>query len=75
MTWIIAKNSKNKRVLLGGLGSIGVGQMWFEEHPDFAKHAGYAEAPERDSSRDWARYDSYAKRFRALLEREGDVEG
>lgn len=32
-------------VLLGGLGVMGVGQMWQEERPDHAEYEGYAEAP------------------------------
>ena len=49
-TWIVAKDTVRKRVLLGGLGGLGVGEMWREEQPEHRKYPSYAEAPEKDSS-------------------------
>jgi hypothetical protein len=48
-TWIAAKDSKAKRVLLGGLGCMGVGEMWFSDQSCYADYPGYADAPERES--------------------------
>ena len=28
--WVVAKDTKRKKVLLGGLGGMGIGQMWLE---------------------------------------------
>ena len=47
--WIEAKDSARKRVLLGGLGGMGVGQMWAEEENCHKKYLGYNEAPQSDS--------------------------
>ena len=40
--WIVAK--KDGRVLLGGLGSIGVGQMWVDEEQHHKEYPGYNDA-------------------------------
>ncbi len=45
-TWVVARDRERKKVLIGGLGSAGVGQMWFSESPTHAETFGYADAPE-----------------------------
>jgi len=47
--WVVAKDSKNLRVKLGGLGCMGIGEMWFQDEPRYAEYPGYKEAPEQDS--------------------------
>ena len=47
--WIEAKDTVNHRVLLGGLGGMGCGQMWVDEEPRHKNYTGYEEAPEVDS--------------------------
>lgn len=44
--WVIAK-SKRGYTKLGGLGGMGVGEMWFKDHPDppWLSDPTYAEAP------------------------------
>jgi hypothetical protein len=44
----VARDRARKRVLVGGLGGLGVGQEWFEE-AGHAHYPGYEDAPERDS--------------------------
>ena len=48
-SFIIAKDTKNKKILLGGLGAMGIGIMWFNIDGD-EKKEGFNEAPERDST-------------------------
>lgn len=47
---LIARDRKNKRHLLGGLGALGAGEMWFDDHSggeDEAEHGdAWANAPE-----------------------------
>lgn len=52
-TWIVAKDPKRNRILVGGLGGLGVGQMWFDETPDHKNYPGYDEAPEAEG--DWTK--------------------
>ncbi len=49
-TWIVAKDSTWGRVLIGGLGALGVGEMWVEEREEHKEYPGYAEAPKKDST-------------------------
>lgn len=42
--WVVAKAPG--RVLLGGLGVLGVGEMWVKEDPHHKDYPGYAEAPD-----------------------------
>jgi hypothetical protein len=52
-TYVVAKDSKTKRVLLGGLGAMGVGQMWFSNASgSYNDRPGYAEAPEQDAPKE-----------------------
>ena len=44
---ILAKDTAHGAVLVGGLGGMGVGQMWFPETEYHKRSAGYADAPER----------------------------
>jgi hypothetical protein len=48
-TWIAARDRARNRVLLGGLGAMGVGQMWVEERDSHREYPGYDDAPEEDS--------------------------
>lgn len=47
-SYIVAKDTKRKRVLVGGLGGMGIGQMVFEMDDTHAKRPGFSEAPEMD---------------------------
>lgn len=48
--FVVAKDSKKGRVLLGGLGAMGVGQMWMTmDHTRDSQRPGWDEAPEIDS--------------------------
>jgi hypothetical protein len=47
--WVEARDRKDGWVLLGGLGGIGVGQMWSKEAEDHKNYPGYEDAPERSS--------------------------
>lgn len=46
--WVEARDREKKLVLIGGLGGMGVGQMWFPEegHEDYRF---YEDAPEQKS--------------------------
>ena len=46
LTWIDGRDRARRRVLVGGLGCMGCGRMWFDEEPYHADYPGYAEAPE-----------------------------
>ncbi len=45
-SWVVGRDRTRKKVLLGGLGGIGVGQMWFDESPRHAEDSTFADAPE-----------------------------
>ena len=45
-TWCVAKDSTKKKVLLGGLGGCGVGEMWFDMEDRHTEYPGFNEAPE-----------------------------
>ena len=45
-TWIVAKNTPRGMVLKGGLGVMGVGQMWMVATPSDRDNLEYATAPE-----------------------------
>lgn len=44
-TFVTARDPERKMVCLGGLGSMGVGTMWFEERPEHHNYPGYDDAP------------------------------
>lgn len=46
--YVIARDRAKHRILIGGLGALGVGQMWFDEEARHATYAGYAEAAEEN---------------------------
>jgi hypothetical protein len=48
-TWVEARDRTKKRVLLGGLGGMGVGKMWFDETEDHRDYTGYDDAPEQEA--------------------------
>ena len=41
---IIARNRATKKILVGGLGGLGAGEMWFDEEPIHASYPGYKAA-------------------------------
>ena len=43
-TWIIAKDPELGKVLVGGLGALGVGEMWLDDK-EYKEHPDYADAP------------------------------
>ena len=45
---VVKKDTKKGLVLIGGLGEMGVGEMWFNEDERHAEYPGYAEAPDID---------------------------
>lgn len=47
--WIEAKDSKKGRVLISGLGTLGVGSMWFEMTERHRDYPDFEEAPEVDA--------------------------
>ena len=48
-TWIVAKDTARDLVLVGGLGGMGVGQMWFTASDDHKADPTYADAPQAES--------------------------
>lgn len=69
-TWIVAKNTPRNMVLRGGLGGVGVGQMWTAATPSDHDNLEYATAPEiafltrRDLARAaWAMTGTEISRF------------
>ena len=48
-SFVQARDTKNGRILIGGLGGMGVGEMWFEETESHRAYPGYAEAKDVDS--------------------------
>lgn len=42
--WIVARDLKNKMILLGGLGAFGIGEMWVSEELKHKDYPGYASA-------------------------------
>lgn len=47
--WVVARDRERGRVLLGGLGAMGVGEMWFVDADRYVNYVGYDDAPEGDS--------------------------
>jgi hypothetical protein len=48
-TWIVARDPERGYVLRGGMGALGVGEMWFKEIPEHKELPGYADADIRSS--------------------------
>lgn len=48
-SFAISKDTKNKQILLGGLGGMGIGWMWFPLSPSHKDTPGYDEAPDIDA--------------------------
>lgn len=44
-SFVVAKDLKNKKILLGGLGGMGIGEMWFDMSEKDEARIGYQEAP------------------------------
>lgn len=49
IVYVLARDPANGRILLGGLGAFGVGQMWFDELERHRQYSGYEHAPTRSS--------------------------
>lgn len=48
--FLVARDRAKKKVLLGGLGAMGVGQMWVDENPDkYPAFENWDTAPEREA--------------------------
>jgi hypothetical protein len=43
--YVVARDPKAGRILIGGLGGLGVGQMWVDEKDDDRTREGYDDAP------------------------------
>lgn len=43
-TWIVARDPKRGVILIGGLGGMGIGEMWFAENESHRDEIGYSEA-------------------------------
>ncbi len=48
--FVVARDPSKKMVLLGGLGAMGVGEMWFKDEPPHRDYHGYDDAPIQDST-------------------------
>jgi hypothetical protein len=46
-TPILARDRVKRRVLISGIGCMGVGQVWQDEQPYHADYHGYDDAPEQ----------------------------
>jgi len=46
--YIVAKDTAREGVLIGGMGSCGVGQMWLKKAEFHENYAGWDEAPEQE---------------------------
>ena len=46
LTFIVARDRTKKRVVVGGLGGMGCGEMWFDEEPKHSDYPGYENAPD-----------------------------
>jgi len=47
--YVIAKCTSKKKVLLGGLGGMGMGSMWFDTASHHHQYPGWDKAPEQDA--------------------------
>lgn len=56
-TFVIAKDIRNGWVLLGGLGGMGVGQMWFGLEERHKSYANFDSAPDIDTDKQDALLD------------------
>ena len=58
-SWAVAKDTANNRVKLGGLGCMGVGEMWFDLDvvPHYTEDPTFADAPEQDSTGGFGVYE------------------
>ena len=45
-TFVVARDKERGKVLIGGLGGMGVGQMWVDETPAHKDYPGYEDAEE-----------------------------
>ena len=61
--FVVARDRAREKVLLGGLGCMGVGQMWFDVTPDRETFDNFDDAPEEDAPE----YDSMVDSVLASL--------
>jgi len=47
--FVVARNQVTGQILIGGLGGLGVGEMWFPEEPIHKSYPGYYTARENQS--------------------------
>lgn len=47
--WVLARDRTKGKSLLGGLGGMGVGQMWFDDNDSIRADPTYADAPDGTS--------------------------
>lgn len=66
--FVVARDRGEPAVLLGGLGALGVGQMWERESPRHKDYPGYEDAPDRDYVDPWAIFDRGSIRIRESLD-------
>ena len=60
--YVIARDRARKHTLLGGLGAMGVGQMWFPDEPDAAtRWKNWETAPEQKDETELHRGIDYHK--------------
>jgi hypothetical protein len=44
--WVLGKCTKRNKILLGGLGGLGIGEMWFNMAEWHKNYSGFEDAPE-----------------------------
>ena len=71
--WIEAKDSKKERVLVSGLGTLGVGSMWFEMTERHRDYPDFKEAPEVDAPPSGVAFGKIPKEVRERRESNGQL--
>lgn len=72
--YVVAKDTAKKCVLLGGLGSMGVGRMWFDMTEDkrYQDYPGWDEAEEKDSHMDFGTTEAHDAMIQRWKDRNKD---
>lgn len=70
--WIVAKDPEPKRVLRGGLGGFGVGQMWGYATETELQSEEYAQAPCKDSFMGWGTSEEWMLKERGWTVVDGE---
>lgn len=68
--FVLAQDPASGKILLGGLGVLGVGQMWVSPEPRHQDYIGYSTAVERPQDDEQAFFDSMTAELEILRERE-----